>query len=171
MSAGIHPCQDVIHQESNQISASGWSRLLAQAMYGRLAKQADYLLVKRLYQWAKTQFCRPYPCQPNPKKPIIVHTRDAKHDTLEIPAEKAEYRIVHCFTEDYDTAKKALGLGILYFTIGHCHFQKCHRAASGCQKTAQRPDIDGNIDSPYLAPVPKRGKSNGVSVCAVCGWL
>ena len=89
-----------------------------------------------------------------------MHTREAKHDTLDIlTAEHAEHGIIHCFTEDYATAKRALDLGFYISLSGIITFKN----AKSLQDIAQKIPLDRLLietDSPYLAPVPKRGKSN-----------
>ena len=108
----------------------------------------------------KASFARHIHASQHLKKPIIVHTREAKHDTLDLlKAEKAEHGIIHCFTEDYDTAKKALDLGFYISLSGIVTFKN----ATELQAVAKKLPKDRILietDSPYLAPVPKRGKSN-----------
>ena len=76
-----------------------------------------------------------------------------------LKAEKAEHGIIHCFTEDYETAKKALDLGFYISLSGIVTFKN----ATELQAVAKKLPKDRILietDSPYLAPVPKRGKSN-----------
>lgn len=93
-------------------------------------------------------------------KPVIVHTREARADTLAILREQqAQHGILHCFTEDWDTARAALDLGYLISFSGIISFKN---AQSLRDVVAQVP-LDRLLietDSPYLAPVPWRGKSN-----------
>ena len=161
MSAGIHPCQDVIHQESNQISAERLVTLASPSHVWAIGETGlDYYWSKDFINEQKRSFVAHIHASQTLKKPIIVHTRDAKHDTLEIlKAEKAEHGIIHCFTEDYDTAKKALDLGFYISLSGIVTFKN----ATELQAVAKKLPKDRILietDSPYLAPVPKRGKSN-----------
>lgn len=84
----------------------------------------------------------------------------AYHDTLDVlKAEKCEHGIIHCFTEDYEFAKKALDMGLYISLSGIVSFKK----SVDLQEVAKKlpPDrILIETDSPYLAPVPKRGKQN-----------
>lgn len=95
-------------------------------------------------------------------KPIIVHTRDARQDTLAILREEGAAEIggvLHCFTEDWDTASKAIDLGFYISFSGIVTF----RNADALRDVAKRVPSDRLLvetDSPYLAPVPKRGKTN-----------
>ena len=90
---------------------------------------------------------------------------EARHNASRIindallKAEKAEHGIIHCFTEDYETAKKALDLGFYISLSGIVTFKN----ATELQAVAKKLPKDRILietDSPYLAPVPKRGKSN-----------
>jgi len=93
--------------------------------------------------------------------PIIVHTREAEEDTHAILAEemgKGPFTgVIHCFTASADFAQKALGLGLYISISGIVTFKN----AKDLQETARA--IPGErllieTDSPFLAPVPHRGK-------------
>ncbi len=94
-------------------------------------------------------------------KPVIVHTREARADTLALLREAAlpQAGVLHCFTEDWDTAKAALDLGFYISLSGIVTF----RNADALRDVARRVPADRLLvetDSPYLAPVPHRGKPN-----------
>ena len=95
-------------------------------------------------------------------KPLIVHTRDAREDTITILREEGADTVggvMHCFTEDWDTARRALDLGFYISFSGIVTF----RNADSLREVARQVPADRLLvetDSPYLAPVPKRGKSN-----------
>jgi TatD DNase family protein len=95
-------------------------------------------------------------------KPLIVHTRNASEDTLRILREEGARRVggvFHCFTEDWEIAQQALDLDFLISFSGVVTF----RSAVVLQLVAQRIAHDRYLietDSPYLAPVPFRGKPN-----------
>lgn len=95
-------------------------------------------------------------------KPVIVHTRDAREDTLSVLAEGGVERcggVLHCFTEDRDTAKKLLDLGMYISFSGILTFKN----AEQIREAARFVPLDRILvetDSPYLAPVPYRGKAN-----------
>ncbi len=95
-------------------------------------------------------------------KPLIIHTRAARADTIRILRE-SEARdaggVMHCFTEDWETAKAALDLGFYISFSGILTF----KSAADLREVAQRVPADRLLietDSPYLAPIPHRGKSN-----------
>ncbi len=96
------------------------------------------------------------------QKPLIIHTRDAKHDTLRILAEEDAGEvggIIHCFTEDWEFAEKALDLNFYISFSGIVTFN----SAKEIQEVAKKVPADRFLietDSPYLAPVPFRGRPN-----------
>lgn len=94
-------------------------------------------------------------------KPVIVHTRAARADTLALLREAAlpQAGVLHCFTEDWDMAKAALDLGFYISLSGIVTF----RNADALRDVARQVPADRLLvetDSPYLAPIPYRGKPN-----------
>lgn len=95
-------------------------------------------------------------------KPVIVHTRDARADTLVILREEKVTDcggVLHCFTEDRETAGQLLDLGFYISFSGIVTF----RNAEQLRDAARYVPLDRLLvetDSPYLAPVPHRGKEN-----------
>jgi TatD DNase family protein len=95
-------------------------------------------------------------------KPLIIHTRDARDDTLSLLSDTHASEVggvFHCFTEDWETAKQALDLNFYISLSGIVTF----RNAAQIQEVARRVPDDRLLietDSPYLAPVPMRGKPN-----------
>ncbi len=94
--------------------------------------------------------------------PLIVHTRDAEKDTAEILADemgKGAYPgVIHCFTASQDFAEKALALGLSISISGIATFKN----AADLQATVKTIPDDRLLietDSPFLAPVPHRGKT------------
>ena len=94
--------------------------------------------------------------------PIVIHTREAEDDTVRIITEEGGGKVrgvFHCFTGDADAAARALGTGFLISIPGVATFPKAEtlrQAAAGAP-----PDrLLVETDSPYLAPVPHRGKRN-----------
>lgn len=95
-------------------------------------------------------------------KPLIIHTRNARKETLEIlrngHAEKCS-GVIHCFTEDLEFAKQAMELGFYISISGIVTF----RAATELKEVVKALPLERLLietDSPYLAPVPHRGKEN-----------
>jgi TatD DNase family protein len=95
-------------------------------------------------------------------KPLIVHTREAKEDTLRILREERAGEaggVLHCFTEDYDMACRAMDLGFYISFSGIVTFKNAVELKEVARQVpAERLLVE--TDSPYLAPVPKRGKPN-----------
>ena len=94
-------------------------------------------------------------------KPVIVHTREARADTLALLREAAlpQAGVLHCFTEDWEMAKAALDIGFYISLSGIVTF----RNAEALREVARQVPADRLLvetDSPYLAPVPHRGKPN-----------
>ena len=92
--------------------------------------------------------------------PLVVHTRDAAEDTMRLLREhQAHAGVIHSFTEDVRIAKLALDLGFYISFSGIVTFKN----ATAIQEAARYVPLDRLLvetDSPYLAPVPKRGKPN-----------
>jgi TatD DNase family protein len=94
-------------------------------------------------------------------KPVVVHTRGARADTLTLLREAAlpQAGVLHCFTEDWEMAKAALDLGFYISLSGIVTF----RNADALRDVARQVPADRLLvetDSPYLAPIPYRGKPN-----------
>jgi TatD DNase family protein len=106
----------------------------------------------------RTQIAAAHACG----KPLIVHTRDAREDTISILREERAEDIggvLHCFTEDWDMARQGLDLGFYVSFSGIVTFKN----AADLREVARRVPLDRLLietDSPYLAPVPYRGKPN-----------
>lgn len=94
--------------------------------------------------------------------PVVVHTRDAKEDTLALLREHSDPRVggvLHCFTEDIEMAREAVRLGFYISLSGIVTFN----SAESLRELAVQLPLDRLLietDSPYLAPVPYRGKPN-----------
>lgn len=103
------------------------------------------------------------------QKPLVIHTRSASADTLRILREEGEDGstgsaggVFHCFTESAEVAKAALDLGFYISFSGILTFKN----ALDLREVASWVPMDRMLietDSPYLAPVPYRGKTNNPS--------
>ena len=96
------------------------------------------------------------------KKPLIIHTRQAPEDTIDLMkthhAEEAG-AVMHCFTESWSMARQALDMGFYISISGIVTFKNAHQVVEVVKKTPlERLLIE--TDAPYLAPVPHRGKPN-----------
>ena len=159
MSVGIHPCEDIA-----LLQLATTERLIDMASHDKVwaigETGLDYYWSTDNAQAQRDSFARHIHASQALKKPLVVHMRDAKDDTIDIlKAEGAEHGIIHCFTEDWQTAKRALDLGFYISFSGIVSFN----SAKDIQDAARHMPKDRILietDSPYLAPVPKRGRPN-----------
>lgn len=95
-------------------------------------------------------------------KPLIIHTREARVDTLALlRSEQASQvgGVIHCFTEDWETAQAAMDLDFYISFSGILTFKNAHQIQEAAKKVPLE-KILIETDSPYLTPVPYRGKTN-----------
>ena len=122
----------------------------------------DYYRSDGDLEWQRQRFRRHIAAARACAKPLIVHTREARADTLRILEEEQAGEaggVLHCFTEDWDMARRALDLG---FYLGFSGIVTFETAGDLRQVAAQVP-LDRLLietDSPYLTPVPYRGRPN-----------
>lgn len=96
------------------------------------------------------------------KLPVIIHTRDAREDTIELIREHGDPEhagVLHCFTESWEMAKAAMDQNYYISLSGIVTFKK----AEELREVARKIPLERLLvetDSPYLAPVPYRGKPN-----------
>ena len=158
-SIGIHPN---IEQTENftveeLILLAGHKKVIAIGETG-----LDYFRSEGDLSWQRERFRVHIEAAKELKKPLIVHTREARKDTMDIlENEDAESAggIIHCFTEDWETAKRALDIGFYISLSGILTFKN----ARELQEVAKKLPLDRILietDSPYLSPVPHRGKTN-----------
>ena len=120
----------------------------------------DYHWCKGDLAWQHQRFALHIEAANRSGLPLIVHTRDAAEDTMRLLREHQSHAgVIHCFTEDVRIAKLALDLGFYISFSGIVTFKN----ATAIQEAARYVPLDRLLvetDSPYLAPVPKRGKPN-----------
>ena len=158
-SVGIHPN---IEQSENftaeeLVSLGSHKKVIAIGETG-----LDYFRSEGDLGWQRERFRVHIEAAKELKKPLIVHTREARKDTMDIlENEDAQSAggIIHCFTENWETAKRALDIGFYISLSGIVTFKN----AKELQEVAKKLPLDRILietDSPYLAPVPHRGKTN-----------
>jgi TatD DNase family protein len=122
----------------------------------------DYFRSVGDLEWQQKRFRNHISAAKILKKPLIIHTREAKKDTLRILQEEnasAVGGIIHCFTEDWEFAQSALDLGFYISFSGIVTFNNAKEIKDVAKKVpSDRFLIE--TDSPYLAPIPHRGKPN-----------
>ncbi len=158
-SVGVHPNE----QEGRD---PGAAELLALATDDHVVAIGetglDYYRTEGKMDWQHERFRRHIEVAKQIGKPLIIHTRDSSSDTLDILEEEGARDaggVMHCFVEDWDTAKRALDLDFYISFSGIVTFKN----ARELQDVAKRVPLDRMLvetDSPYLAPVPYRGKTN-----------
>lgn len=157
-SCGVHPL--------NQEEAYDFAELRQLAAHPRVIAMGetglDYFYQKETMERQQASFREHIRVGRDLNKPVIVHTRDAREDTLAIlQEEKAEEcgGVLHCFTEDRETATRLLDMGFYISFSGIATFKN----AEQIREAARHVPLDRMLvetDSPYLAPVPYRGKEN-----------
>jgi TatD DNase family protein len=122
----------------------------------------DYYWHKDAPEWQRERFRIHIRAARQAQKPLVVHTREAAADTLRVMQEEGAREaggVMHCFTETWEVAEAALDRGFYISLSGIVTFKK----ALTVREVAQRVPLDRLLvetDSPYLAPVPYRGKTN-----------
>ena len=122
----------------------------------------DYYRLEGDLTWQRDRFRVHIRAAKETGMPLIIHTRDAGTDTINIMREEhAEDAggVMHCFTETWDVAKAALDLGFLISFSGIITFKNA-QALRDVARNVPLESILVETDSPYLAPVPHRGKTN-----------
>ncbi|RZG66563.1 TatD family deoxyribonuclease [Acinetobacter bouvetii] len=158
-SVGVHPCEDPATMAR---ATTDYLVELAQPekVWALGETGLDYFHSTDFIQEQKECFARHIHASQTVKKPVVVHTRAAKQDTVDIiRAEKSTHGILHCFTEDWETAKAVLDCGYYISFSGIVSFKN----AQDLRDVAKQVPLDRVLietDSPYLAPMPYRGKSN-----------
>jgi TatD DNase family protein len=158
-SVGVHP-------EATQVREPTVDELVEWARHPRVIAIGetglDYYWHKDAPEWQRERFRTHIRAARVAGKPLVVHTREAATDTLRVMQEEgacAAGGIMHCFTESWQVAEAALDQGFYISMSGIATFKN----ASTVRDVAQRVPLDRLLietDSPYLAPVPYRGKTN-----------
>ena len=122
----------------------------------------DYYRLQGDLEWQRERFRAHIRAARMCGKPLIIHTRSAADDTIRIMREEGAGNaggVMHCFTETWETAQAALDLGFHISFSGIVTFKN----AVALKEVARRVPLERLLvetDSPYLAPVPYRGKLN-----------
>lgn len=122
----------------------------------------DYFRLTGDLEWQRLRFRTHIRAAIASGKPLVIHTRAAAEDTLNIMAEEGAGSVggvMHCFTESWDVAQRAMDQGFYISFSGIVTF----RNAVAIKEVAQRVPLERMLietDSPYLAPTPFRGKTN-----------
>jgi TatD DNase family protein len=159
LSVGVHPNVTEGHEPTvdELMQLASHPKIIAIGETG-----LDYFHSKGDLEWQHQRFKNHITVAKNLKKPLIIHTREAGHDSLDVLRAAGADQvggIIHCFTEDWAYAEKALDLNFYISFSGIVTFKNALAIKEVAQKVpAERFLIE--TDSPYLAPVPYRGKPN-----------
>ena len=159
VSVGLHPNEQGGHDPDTDelVELATHPKVVAIGETG-----LDYFRSEGDLDWQRDRFRRHIAAAKVSGKPLIIHSRDAKEDTLEIlEAEGASEvgGVMHCFTGDWDMAQRAMDLNFYVSFSGIVTF----KSAQVLQDVAIKMPADRMLvetDCPYLAPVPHRGKPN-----------
>ena len=161
LSMGVHPLQDDLSVEASELKK--WGSLSQVVAIGETG--LDYHYQPETKQAQLESFRLHLEVANELNKPVIVHTREAQDDTLELIRTHggSTAGVLHCFTESWEMAEQALDLGYYISISGIVTFRNADALREVVRKVPlQRLLIE--TDSPYLAPVPKRGKPNDPSL-------
>ena len=158
-SVGIHPHEADVHPDVET------KTLVARAAHPRVVgigeSGLDYYYDRSDRARQRQSFRAHVAAARETRLPLIVHTRDAEEDTYEILSEemgKGRYpALIHCFTASQDFADKVLALG-LYISISGIVTFKNAKALQDVARTVPLDRLLIETDSPFLAPVPHRGR-------------
>lgn len=158
-SVGVHPdYENLAEPQAAQLAAlAAHPRVVAIGETG-----LDYFRLKGDLEWQRERFRQHIRAARQCNKPLIIHTREAAEDTLRIMAEEGADSVggvMHCFTESWEVAQRAMEMNFYISFSGIVTFKK----AVSLKEIARRIPLERMLvetDSPYLAPVPHRGKMN-----------
>ncbi len=162
-SVGVHPDYEDTEEPSVE-------QLVALATHPRIVAIGetglDYYRLTGDLEWQRQRFRVHIRASRESRKPLIIHTRAASEDTLRIlKEEKAGIAdggvagVMHCFTESLEVAQASMDMGFYISLSGIVTF----KSAKELQEAARAVPLERMLietDSPYLAPVPMRGKTN-----------
>lgn len=158
-SVGVHPDSTEVREPTIEelVALADQEKVVAVGETG-----LDYYRLVGDLEWQRDRFRTHIRAAQKAQKPLIVHTRAAAEDTLRIMREEGADRaggVMHCFTESWEVARAALDLGFYISFSGIVTF----KSATALREVAKKVPLDRMLvetDSPYLAPVPYRGKTN-----------
>jgi TatD DNase family protein len=163
--AGVHPDHEVEQGSSNDQEVSV-DDLIAMARHPKVVAIGetglDYYRLTGDLEWQRNRFRTHIRAAKALGLPLIVHTRSSAADTVKLLHEEDAQSVggvMHCFTETLEIAQQAIALGFYISISGIVTFKN----ATQVKEVAREIPLDRLLietDSPYLAPVPFRGKTN-----------
>lgn len=158
-SVGVHPDYENIEEPTfdGLVSLSDHPKVIAIGETG-----LDYFRLTGDLGWQRERFRTHIRAAIATQKPLIIHTRNASLDTIRIMQEENAQLVggvMHCFTESLEVAEAAMAMGFYISFSGIVTF----KSATALKEVAKAIPLDKMLietDSPYLAPMPHRGKTN-----------
>lgn len=158
-SVGVHPDYELEDEPSQSllVSLAQHPKVIAVGETG-----LDYYRLQGDLEWQRNRFRTHIRAAIECNKPLIIHTRSAAADTLRLMNEEGASKaggVMHCFTESLDVALAAIEMNFYISFSGIITFKN----AITIKEVARKIPLDRILietDSPYLAPVPYRGKLN-----------
>jgi TatD DNase family protein len=163
VSVGVHPNEGVDGAPVTEPSVEALVALAEDPRTVAIGETGlDYHYGQGDLEWQRARFRTHIRAAHACGKPLIIHSRDAREDTIRILREEgadAVGGVLHCFTETWEMARQGLDLGFYVSFSGIVTFKN----AAALREVALQIPLDRLLietDSPYLAPVPFRGKPN-----------
>lgn len=159
LSVGLHP-NEVVENEPTIETIKELAKHPKVIAIGETG--LDFYRTESAQSWQLERFRTHIGVAKELKKPLIIHSRQARQETIQILKEENAKEIggvMHCFTEDWEMASKALDLGFYVSFSGIITFKNAEELRDVIKKMPLD-RILVETDCPYLAPVPMRGKSN-----------
>jgi TatD DNase family protein len=169
-SAGVHPDNEGVREPSldDLLMLAALPRVVAIGETGLDYYRLNGRCIADM-EWQRERYRTHIRAARASSKPLVIHTRSASADTLAILREEGGASgVFHCFTETAEVARSALDLGFYISFSGIVTF----RNAEDLREVARLVPLDRLLietDSPYLAPVPFRGKTNQPAYVAHVG--
>jgi TatD DNase family protein len=158
-SVGVHPdnadCEEP--DEARLLELASHPKVVAIGETG-----LDYYWHKDAPEWQRERFRTHIRAARRCAKPLIIHTRSSAEDTIRLMREEAADQpggVMHCFTETREVAEQALDLGFYISFSGIVSFKNAE-ALRDVARFVPADRLLVETDSPYLAPMPYRGKTN-----------
>lgn len=159
ISAGVHP-NDKANEEPDHEQLIGLAMHEKNVAIGETG--LDYYRSEGDLNWQRDRFRTHIQAAKSCGKPLIIHTRAARSDTITIMQEEGARDaggVMHCFSENWEMARKALDMGFYISFSGIITFKNANELRSVVKKIPED-RILIETDAPYLTPVPHRGKPN-----------
>jgi TatD DNase family protein len=159
-SAGVHPDEQI---DDHEATVEELLRLADHPKVVAIGETGlDYFRLKEPLDWQRERFRIHIRTAQECGKPLVIHTRESAQDTLRIMKEEGAAKVggvMHCFTESLEVAERAMEMNFHISFSGIVTFKN----ARDLKEVARNVPLERMLietDSPYLAPVPYRGKTN-----------